>query len=656
MITDVESVPRLSPNQVRELARDLYGLVVEVSPLPSYDDQNFRLRTGTGQAWVLKITNASKDRNQAEIQVAALDHLSTRLDEGVVPRVRKTRSGEPLVAVEGSAGQRHWVCLLSYLDGVPMASIGSHSPKLLESLGALVARVDRALADFSHPAADREDLWDLALASRLCAETLHIAPPRRRFLADRYLAAFDDRVGPVLDRLPRGVIHSDGNDQNALMAGAGSRRVSGLIDFGDLIDTRRVFGLAIAAAYATLRKVEPLTAAVSVVAGYHRVQPLEDAEIEVLFAALRARLAVSVTISTLERRSRPDNAYLAVTEAPALEAMERLAGVDEETAQAYFERACGRRSVIPAANGPEETLAARRRHLGPSLSISYRQPLKIVRGWMQYLFDHRGRPYLDAVNNVCHVGHCHPRVVEAACRQMERLNTNTRYLYDQLTEYAERLTAILPDPLSVCYFVCSGSEANDLALRMARTHTGRRGAIVIDGAYHGNTGCVIGLSPYKFDGPGGPGAPEDVRVVTMPDGYRQRFGHSDPAAGRKYADEVAAAAADLERAGHGTAAFFCEPMLGCGGQVILPDGYLEHAFGHVRAAGGVCVADEIQVGFGRAGSHFWAFETQGVVPDVVTLGKPIGNGHPLAAVVTTPEIAASFDNGMEYFNTFGGNP
>ncbi len=194
------------------------------------------------------------------------------------------------------------------------------------------------------------------------------------------------------------------------------------------------------------------------------------------------------------------------------------------------------------------------------------------------------------------------------------------------------------------YLVCSGSEANELALRLARAHTGRNGVIVVDTAYHGNTNALIDISPYKFNGPGGRGRPPHVQVVPMPDVYR---GHRGPYAGT---------VAEPRQPPEAWRAFLCESALGCGGQIILPPGYLREAFAAVRAAGGVCIADEVQTGFGRAGSHFWMFETQGVVPDIVTMGKPIGNGHPMGAVVTTPEIAASFDNGMEYFNTFGGNP
>ncbi|HZF09626.1 MAG TPA: aminotransferase class III-fold pyridoxal phosphate-dependent enzyme [Thermoanaerobaculia bacterium] len=295
-------------------------------------------------------------------------------------------------------------------------------------------------------------------------------------------------------------------------------------------------------------------------------------------------------------------------------------------------------------------------HLGRSLSLSYREPLKIVRGEGLFLYDESGRAYLDLVNNVCHVGHCHPRVMAAAREQMGRLNTNTRYLHDALVRYVRRLTATFPEPLRVCFLVNSGSEANDLALRLARAHTGGQDVVVVDHAYHGNLTSLVEISPYKFAGPGGRGRPEHVQVAELPDGYRGRFPADDPERGRRYAESVGERVREIAARGRRLAAFYAESIHSCGGHVVLPPGYLAAAYEGVRAAGGVCIADEVQVGMGRVGSHLWAFETQGVVPDVVTLGKPLGNGHPLAAVVTTPEIAASFHNGMEYFNTFGGNP
>ncbi|HET8727652.1 MAG TPA: aminotransferase class III-fold pyridoxal phosphate-dependent enzyme, partial [Alphaproteobacteria bacterium] len=311
---------------------------------------------------------------------------------------------------------------------------------------------------------------------------------------------------------------------------------------------------------------------------------------------------------------------------------------------------------VPFMRSTSELADRRSRHLGPSLSLSYEEPLKIVRGEGAFLYAEDGTAYLDMVNNVAHVGHCHPRVVRAGQEQMAVLNTNTRYLHDNVVEFARCLTATLPPPLSVCFFVNSGSEANDLALRLARAHTGRTGTLVVNAAYHGNLTSLVDISPYKLDGKGGQGRPAGTWVAEMPDGFRGRLKHGEPDLGARYAEDVGRQIEAAAEKGDGVAAFFCESVLSCGGQIVLPPGYLEAAYQQVRRAGGLCVADEVQVGFGRVGSHMWAFQTQGVVPDIVTMGKPIGNGHPLGAVVTTPEVVASFANGMEYFNTFGGNP
>ena len=306
---------------------------------------------------------------------------------------------------------------------------------------------------------------------------------------------------------------------------------------------------------------------------------------------------------------------------------------------------------VPRANR-NATLAARRKLVGRNVSTGYNRPLQIVRGKGQYLYDDTGRTFLDAYNNVPHVGHCHPKVVETADRQMRLLNTNTRYLHGNLTDYAKRLTSTLPEALSVCYFVNSASEANELALRLTRVHTGRRGMIVLEHAYHGHTTSLIDISPYKHDARGGTGAPDWVYTVPIPDTYRGCFQRDVPEAGPKYAEFLAET---IARAGSEIGGFIAESCPSVGGQIILPDGYLATAYAHVRTAGGLCIADEVQTGYGRTGSHFYAFEAQGVTPDIVVLGKPIGNGHPIAAVITTPEIAGSFDNGVEFFSTFGGN-
>ncbi|MCY4572244.1 MAG: aminotransferase class III-fold pyridoxal phosphate-dependent enzyme, partial [Gemmatimonadetes bacterium] len=311
----------------------------------------------------------------------------------------------------------------------------------------------------------------------------------------------------------------------------------------------------------------------------------------------------------------------------------------------------------------QRDLAARRRTvLGSSLSLSYDDPIHMVRGVGAYLYDDAARRYLDTVNNVPHVGHGNRRVANAIARHSRLLNTNTRYLHGEIVALADELLAHFPAPLAVVFLVCSGSEANELALRMARCHTGNDGVVCLEGGYHGNTGGLVEVSQYKFDGPGGSGPSDRVAVAPMPDAYRGRYrrdeGLDDDEMARRYSDDVARAAARLDTAGGGpgVAAFIAEPILSCGGQIEPPPGYLDASFRHIRRAGGVCLADEVQVGFGRVGDAFWGFELQGVVPDIVTLGKPMGNGHPVAAVVTTREIADSFANGMEYFSTFGGNP
>ncbi len=296
----------------------------------------------------------------------------------------------------------------------------------------------------------------------------------------------------------------------------------------------------------------------------------------------------------------------------------------------------------------------RKQHLGRSLSLSYDKPLKIVRGEMQYLMDEFGQKYLDTVNNVAHVGHEHPKVVEAGQQQMSVLNTNTRYLNDEILEFANELLATFPEELSVLHFVNSGSEANELALRMAKAMTREKDIIALEIGYHGNTQACIDISSYKFDGKGGNGCPENTHIVPLPDAFRGIYQGENT--GEKYAKHVEEAILKIQSKKRNVAAFIAESILSCGGQIDLPEGYLKDAYRYVREAGGICIADEVQVGFGRVGKVFWGFQLQGVAPDIVTMGKPIGNGHPLAAVVCTRAVADAFANGMEFFNTFGGNP
>jgi 4-aminobutyrate aminotransferase-like enzyme/Ser/Thr protein kinase RdoA (MazF antagonist) len=885
-----------STQDASRIAFEVYGLNAKARTLPGERDYNFHLRTEAGQEFVLKIAPAAEQRKILDLQNKALEHLAAYDPSLLLPQVCATSLGEAIATVTDADDTPHFVRLLTYVPGRPFAEVKPHTTELLYSIGSVVGRLDHGLQNFAHPAAYRTLKWDLQRALWIRDYLQHIAQPERRALVEHFLSQFEAQTLPTLPILRMSIIHNDANDYNVLVGdtGAGSRQVTSIIDFGDMVHTYTVSGLAIAATYAMLNKADPLTAAAHVVAGYHEEFPLSASEMEALYPLMCIRLCVSVTNSAYQQKIDPYNGYLVISEQPAWTLLEQLMDVHPRLAHYTFRHACqlapcpgtnalvqwlesnsdkigsvvepdlrfankvifdlsvgsselgnlaevsnvelftrhifermkaanssvgiGRynearliytsnifksagndgpewrtvhlgldvfmevgspvlapldgvvhsfrnnsspldygptiilqhsvvdkqfnfftlyghlsadsldglyegKSIVQgtpfakigshAVNGgwpphlhfqiitdmldrtgefpgvarpsqrdiwlslspdpnlivrmpedscPRDGLSAeqirkmRAQHIGKSLSIAYQKPLKIVRGWMQYLYDENGRAYLDAVNNVSHVGHCHPRVVKAGQEQMAVLNTNTRYLHDKLVLYAERLCATLPAPLSVCFFVCSGSEANELALRLARTHSGQKDMIVVDAGYHGNTTTLVEISPYKFDGPGGTCASPYVHKVPMPDVYRGQYKRTDPHAGEKYARYVEEAIRQIQGRQSNVAAFVCESLMGCGGQLVLPENYLKEVYGYVRNAGGVCIADEVQVGFGRAGTDFWGFETQGVVPDIVTMGKPIGNGHPLAAVITTPEIAAAFNNGMEYFNTFGGNP
>jgi alanine-glyoxylate transaminase/(R)-3-amino-2-methylpropionate-pyruvate transaminase len=310
-----------------------------------------------------------------------------------------------------------------------------------------------------------------------------------------------------------------------------------------------------------------------------------------------------------------------------------------------------------AYSGPsaDQVLALRKQFVNPGIFLYYKKPLMLVEGKMQYVWDDTGKRYLDGLGGIVtiSVGHCHPHVVEAARKQNETLqHSTTIYLHPNLAEYAQKLASKMPGDLKVCYFVNSGSEANDLALLMARAYSGNYDVIALRNGYHGGNVAGMGLtahSTWKFNVPHSFGA----HHALAPDPYRGPYGRNDAEAGKKYAADVKQLI-DFASPGQ-VAGFIAESIQGVGGVIVFPDGYLKHVYEHVRAAGGVCIADEVQAGFGRTGTHFWGFETQGVIPDIVTMAKGIGNGCPLAAVVTTPQIAAVLSKKI-HFNTFGGNP
>jgi 4-aminobutyrate aminotransferase-like enzyme/Ser/Thr protein kinase RdoA (MazF antagonist) len=895
MIPEARVAQPVTESEAARLAREIFSLKVSAKSLPGEYDDNFHLTSGEGREFVLKVMHPAREQSFAEMQCQALQHLAQRAPQISLPRVCPTPSGDAFTVATLSDGTKCLLWLLTYVPGPVLAKVNPHSQELLRSLGEFLGEMDAALSGFSHPAVFRELKWDLARAGWIRDYLKHIEDSTRRALVERFLALYESEVVPALTSLRRSVIYGDANDYNVLVSPPWPqpRKVVSVIDFGDMHYGLTVSEVAIAAAYAMLGEKDPLSAASAVVAGYHSVFPLSEDEISHLYTLIAMRLAVSVTNSAHRKFLISDDPYVTISEAPAWEALEKLAAIHPRFAHYTFRDACGlpavpqsekvqrwlasnassaasildtdlrtapcvvfdlsvgstflgadssasetenlseaifrkmnsakalvgvgrydearllytsplfgtsenptdeRRTIhlgidlfatpgtpvhapldgvvhavaintaqldygplvilrhttgdgeefftlnghlaresfdalhvgqriargqqfasvgdvhenggwtphlhfqiildllehrsdfpgvapasqrnvwtslapdpnlllgIPADRFPHpepssaETLSARRALLGENLSISYQQPLKIVRGWMQYLYDDTGRAFLDVYNNVPLVGHSHPRVVRAVQEQIALLNTNTRYLHDNVNRYAEQLTRRMPSPLRVCYFVNSGSEANELALRLARAHTGREDVIVLEHTYHGHTNTLIDISPYKFDGPGGRGRKLWVHVAPLPDDYRGPYRRDDAAAGAKYAQHIAKILQNAHAQGRSVAAYIAETLPSVAGQIVFPPGYLAETYNYVRAAGGVCIADEVQVGFGRLGTHFWGFETQDAVPDIVVLGKPIGNAFPLAAVVSTPEIAASFNNGMEFFSTFGGNP
>ncbi|MBT3189042.1 MAG: aminotransferase class III-fold pyridoxal phosphate-dependent enzyme [Anaerolineae bacterium] len=669
-------LPPLNEKQAIEIASQYYGLTATAKPLPGDSDRNFLLSTQNDK-FILKIHALENTRVEIEFQHAALQHLSGFKG---VPHIIPTKDGETIFTISYD-GDDYLVRMVSYLNGTLLEKIVPKTPNLLRGLGAYIAQLDLALEDFTHPAKKRDEkLWDLSLThlaieprlkylrgsttaaaistvERETATSQEHAP--HRIMAEKVLERFKRRVIPILPDLHQQVIHYDANTQNLLVQDG---MVNQIFDFGDLRYAPRIFEVAICAAYALLGEENPLEAVAHLVAGYHSLIPLTATEISLLYDLICARIAVSASISAEREGDDRYDAYHQTHAKPAWEAMEKLLAVDAEDATSIIGSMCPPRKRLQTEASPKQArltpqaiIQKRENNLSLALSLSYKNPLHIVRGQGQFLYDTKGKSYLDCVNNVCHVGHSHPRVVAALAGQAAVLNTNTRYLHENIVRLAERLTATMPPKmsksLSVCFFVNSGSEANDLALRLARAYTGERDMLVLEGAYHGNLSSLVEISPYKFDGVGGTGAPSWVHKLAMPCSYRSVFREAE-----NPMERYALQAQEKIDAADGIAAFISESMIGTGGQIVFPEGYLAQIYEQTRAAGGICIADEVQNGFGRFGTHFWGFESHGVVPDIVVMGKPMGNGHPLAAVVTRPEIAAAFNNGMEYFNTFGGNP
>ncbi|HEX6128552.1 MAG TPA: aminotransferase class III-fold pyridoxal phosphate-dependent enzyme [Candidatus Limnocylindria bacterium] len=641
--------PALTPEQARAIARERCGVDGEARPLVSERDQNFAIHTPGGDGWVLKVSNAAEDPAVVEMEVAAVEHVA-RVDPGLpVPRARPALDGSPISVVEMD-GARHLVRLIPLLPGRTW-----QPPELDEGtvrgIGTVTGRLSVALRGFFHPAAGRAIEWDQKHLLDLAPNAELVHDPKRRALLDRVLERFARIVAPALPTLRAQVIHNDVTLDNLLLDDAGT--VTGIIDFGDMAHTALVLDVP-ATLQSLFREREDIFAVASAfLPGYTSVQPLEPIEAELLADLLAGRMAQTILISEWRTLQFPDNAYITGWAEPAWALLAQLeaAGWDEATRRLVTAARSPVRPGRSAAEPPAAELVARRRVLGSALEpLTYRRPLHLVSGRGAWMYDADGRGYLDAYNNVPVVGHAHPRVAEAIARQASLLNTNTRYLHSAVVELAEQLVASMPPDsgLDTVMFVNSGSEANDLAWRLAVIATGGDAGLVTDWAYHGVTAAIADFSPSEW---AADEHPEGVETFPAPDTFRSTYPDADAARAA-----MAAAVERMRARERRPAALFLDGFFTADGIFAPEPDVVASVVDAAREAGALYVADEVQSGHGRGGDELWRFPAWGVHPDVVTLGKPMGNGHPMAAVVTRAELVDRMAERTTFFSTFGGNP
>jgi 4-aminobutyrate aminotransferase-like enzyme/Ser/Thr protein kinase RdoA (MazF antagonist) len=650
--------PELSLQQAADLTKTFFGITGAASRLDSERDLNFRIDTKAGSRFLLKLSNPADPPTVLDMQTRAMLHIGQQDPSLPVMQPLLSTSGEYAQVVEDGAGIRQLARLFSFLPGGILES-AQLDQAALQAFGTTVARMGVALRGFFHPAAGYKILWDLKHTPDLRQVVSDISEPGGRPLVEGVLAGFEERVAPVLPGLRAQIIHNDLTLDNVLVDSG--HRVSGVVDFGDLTHTALICDLAIALVSMMWGRSDPLDAAAATIAGYRSVAAIEPEEAAVLADLVLSRLAALVTVASWRVRRYPENA--AYINANVELAWDLLRDLDRDRYSALRQRfEDASLSSAPQHSGArtssahrppiEELLVRRRKVLGPALSpLTYERPLYLVRGEGARLFDVEGNSYLDVYNNVPVVGHSHPRVVDAIALQSAALNTNTRYLHDSAIQLAERLVATMPEGLDTVMFVNSGSEANDVAWRFATTYTGGTGAIVTARAYHGVTAATLALSPEEWVE-----EPVHVQRVPAPDGYRGAYRSDQEGWAERYAAHIDAAVAALRERGAEPAAFYVDSMFTSDGIFDPPPIYLQEVARRLREAGGLVVADEVQSGFGRIGTHMWSFQASGITPDFVTLGKPMGNGHPVAAMITRADIAGRMAEKTDVFSTFGGNP
>ncbi|MFI4889624.1 MAG: aminotransferase class III-fold pyridoxal phosphate-dependent enzyme [Steroidobacterales bacterium] len=636
------AAPLVSPEQARRAAVEIYGLDAQVSALAGERDHNFRLQDADGVSWVLKLIDPIATPVSIDRQVRVLRYLNQEFPSLPVPRLRGTLSGVETGAVACGA-LKYTTLLISFLSG---QSLGSHRPDamLLAEFGATLGRLDRALLGFFDPPSDEVLAWDVRRLPQLAGFAGHLGSEPLRREVGRIAAAFAD-IQPLLSRLRTQTVHGDCHGSNVLVDG-GRRFVTGIVDFGDMIHGPLVLEIAVAMSELLTEGIASPADLPGLLHAYTAVQRLQSAEIERLYELITARHAVTLLVHAWRCEHDPAGAKaLDAAAGTAARSLGQLADHGREALTKAWHDAAG---TLP----PSTALRIRRgRLMGVGAELFYEQPLHLVRGEGVWLFDEAGRRYLDVYNNVPHVGHANPAVIEAIERQSRLLNTHTRYLHSTVLEYAEQLVSRLPAHLDTCIFVNSGSEANDVAWRIAQFSTGHGGGLVMSSAYHGITDAVTALTPAA-------GAAPDPRIETLRAPPARLGCHDTPAP-----DELAAAGADTDRAidalrqrGIQPAAFYLDSAFTSNGIFDPPPPWLEQMLRRIRLSGALIVGDEVQYGLGRSGSHFWGFERRGYTPDIVTLGKPVGNGFPLGVVIASRELIEKFQIRFGFFSTFGGNP
>lgn len=642
--------PALPLDLLQAFAGHSYGLAGAWSPLEGERDQNHRITLAGGRSAVFKICQPAEGDAILQCQAEALEHIAETDPDLPVPHLIRTLGGDLLGRILHE-DRSYPVIVLSWLEGDVLGDALLTRDRRRE-LGSLLARLGVAMRGFvSGAPARRELVWDTRHAGLLAAEVDNL-PQADRELAAAILARHAAVTTPALNRMRSQIIHGDVHPYNALVDAQG--RISGIIDFGDMVHGPLILDLANAAGDFLSPAADVADTIYDLVRGYRDVTPLEEAEVDALVDLIEVRLLMTPLVDSFKASNGiASQDYFQAFNSRSMPMIREMRRIGHDRLKALARRAAAFPSVPPRhAATAEDAIARRRKVMGEKLYVFYDPPLHIVKGEGVWLTASDGRRYLDCYNNVPHVGHAHPYVAEAIARQARTLTTNTRYLTDQSIEYAERLAELAPEGLTAVTFVNSGSEANDLAWRMAKAFTGHAGGLCMDFAYHGVSEAIDAFSPSNS----GPhwNAPH-IRLLPAPDVYRGPYDADCAEAGERYAALADPLVADLQEKGLGVAAAMVDSAFMTNGILDAPAGYLQGVVARVRQAGGLFIADEVQSGFGRMGPSFWGHRHHGVTPDFITIGKPAGNGYPLGVVITRPEILSHFLQFGPFFSTFGGN-